>query len=93
MSNRDGKREIYVIEADGSNLQRLTHDDRAAARPAWSPDGKKLAFMSTRHASERKADDDDEWDIYVMDADAAKENTILSLLEEVRSSLSVTDPE
>lgn len=71
MSTRDGKREIYVMDANGSNVRRLTFDNRAAGRLTWSPDGKKIAFMSTRHASAERADDDDEWDIYVMDADGS----------------------
>ena len=55
--------EIYVMDADGGNLLNLTnnpHDDR---EPSWSPDGKRIVFMSDR----------DEpllyFDIYVMDAD------------------------
>jgi len=37
--------EIYVINADGSNLIRLTDDDdRGKCHPSWSPDGSKIAF-------------------------------------------------
>src|SRR2546425_8525705 len=39
-SNRDGDYTIYVMNADGSNPRRLT----AGRAPAWSPDGKKIAF-------------------------------------------------
>jgi len=36
---------IYVINADGSNLIRLTDDDDfCKVRPSWSPDGSKIAF-------------------------------------------------
>ena len=59
-SNRDGKLEIYVMDADGSNVQRLTHNDKTDSRPAWSPDGQRIVFNSSR---------DGNLEIYVMDAD------------------------
>ena len=60
-SNRDGKYdgatgecfnalcsyEIYIMNADGTGLPfRLTNRDRSDYQPAWSPDGKKIAFTS-----------------------------------------------
>src|SRR5437867_2127924 len=47
-SNRDGKDEIYVIQADGSNVKRLTFNSSDDWGAVWSPDGSKLAFMSRR---------------------------------------------
>ena len=60
-SNRDGILEIYVMDADGSNVQRLTHNDEIDSRPAWSPDGQRIVFNSRRDGSAAE--------IYVMDAD------------------------
>jgi hypothetical protein len=42
-SNRDGNQEIYTMNADGSNLQRLTKDDTNAfdRYPTWSPNGER----------------------------------------------------
>jgi dipeptidyl aminopeptidase/acylaminoacyl peptidase len=40
--------EIYLMNADGSNLRKLTENDAADFHPRWSPDGKKLLFVSTR---------------------------------------------
>jgi len=28
---------VYVMDADGSNAARITHDDYEYARPVWSP--------------------------------------------------------
>lgn len=39
-----GSRAIYVINADGSGLTRLTNSPASAYWPAWSPDGEKIAF-------------------------------------------------
>jgi Tol biopolymer transport system component len=35
---------IYVINRDGSGLQRLIADDNIGTGPSWSPDGTKIAF-------------------------------------------------
>jgi len=62
-SERDGNAEIYIMNADGSDPQRLTDNPAYDAWPVWSPDGSQIAFTSTRNG---KAD------IYVMDANGSK---------------------
>ena len=57
--------EIYVINADGTQLQRLTKHPAHDRAPAWSPDGRKLAFFSGRNARPRIFSGG----IYLMDAD------------------------
>jgi len=37
ISDRDGHAQVYVMDADGSNAARITHDDYEYARPVWSP--------------------------------------------------------
>jgi Tol biopolymer transport system component len=61
-SNRDGNYEIYVMNADGSGVARLTNDPGQDGEPAWSPDGSQLAFASTRAGPQ---------DIWLMNADGS----------------------
>ena len=65
-SDRDGNSEIYVMDADGGNLQRLTNHPDSDFHPSWSPDGKWIAFLSRRDQVRFKHGITAE--IYVMDA-------------------------
>ena len=55
--------EIYMMDADGDNEQRLTENRHNDWDPSWSPDGERIAFHSDRKG------DVVSWDIYVIDAD------------------------
>lgn len=46
VSEREGAPQIYLMEADGSNVRRLTNRPDGACQPAWSPDGQTLLFIS-----------------------------------------------
>ena len=60
--------EIYVMDNDGGNLQRLTDNPNQDELPSWSPDGKRIVFSSVREGHfENKFGITDE--IYVMDND------------------------
>src|SRR5439155_22653313 len=43
-----GWTDLFTINADGSNLQRLTNDRYADFHPTWSPDGQTIAFATDR---------------------------------------------
>jgi len=64
-SNREGKNKIYVMDADGSNVNRLTNLD--GVDPVWSPDGRKIVFGSERDGNP---------EIYVMDADGSNQTRL-----------------
>jgi Tol biopolymer transport system component len=37
---------IYLVSSGGGELKQLTTGDRSATSPRWSPDGKKIAYVS-----------------------------------------------
>ena len=47
-SNRDGNPELYVMNADGTDVQRLTDNPAIDTSPTWSPTGAQIAFTSDR---------------------------------------------
>ena len=47
-SGRDGNHEIYLMEADGSNVRRLTEHPSTDTMPAFSPLGDMIVFSSFR---------------------------------------------
>jgi len=42
--DRTGKKEIYTMNFDGSDLKQLTKHRSITLSPAWSPDGEKIAY-------------------------------------------------
>ena len=46
LNQESASKEIYLIDFDGHNLRRLTHDDTVNLSPAWSPDAKWIIYTS-----------------------------------------------
>jgi len=42
----DNIAQIFMINADGSDLRQLTHEDKGACSFDWSPDGKQIVYTS-----------------------------------------------
>lgn len=51
--NDQTRSNIWIIEADGSRLRQLTSGDWKDTSPVWSPDARKLAFISDREGREQ----------------------------------------
>ena len=55
----DSRNDIFVITADGKELEQLTDGPRSSRSPVYSPDGKKIAYVSGRRGNSN---------IFLMDA-------------------------
>jgi tol-pal system beta propeller repeat protein TolB len=69
-ASRRGKREeleLFVVDADGTNLTALTTNRVEDVLPAWSPDGATIAFASERHGN---------WDVYLMNPDGTNQRRL-----------------
>ncbi|HEX4601414.1 MAG TPA: BamA/TamA family outer membrane protein [Gemmatimonadales bacterium] len=48
-----GLSDLFLVNADGSDLRRLTNDKYADLEPSWSPDGQTIAFTTDRGGATR----------------------------------------
>ncbi|HEV2757688.1 MAG TPA: hypothetical protein VG318_18155 [Actinomycetota bacterium] len=44
-SDRDGDAEIFVMNADGTDVRQITHNEVADHSPDWAPDGRRIVFV------------------------------------------------
>lgn len=67
--------DIFVINADGTDMQALTSNDYDEGYPAWSPDGTQIVFAVRQNGQE---------DLYIMDANGGN---LHSLTDDPESDL------
>ena len=67
LSERDGNPELYVMDADASNVKRLTETDAPEYDISWSPNGQLILFVSER---------DDNPEIYVTAKDGTRQDRL-----------------
>jgi Tol biopolymer transport system component len=61
---------IYSVALDGTDKQQLTHNEGFNYGAAWSPDGRRIAFVSARRAEHQQGR------IYLIAADGADEHRL-----------------
>ena len=70
MLDRDGyqtalRDHLFVLDVASGKADQVVSGDYYETMPSWSPDSRRIAFVSKRH---KEFDRDDNWDIYVVDA-------------------------
>lgn len=59
--------DIYLMNSDGSNVRRIVDDPEYDVGPQWSPDGRKILFMTGRNGN---------FDVYDMNADGTGQRNL-----------------
>lgn len=68
---------LYIINADGTGLKQLTPSPGSDFEPAWSPDGKQIAFTSVRGGFRQ---------IYTLDVDSLAVTLLTNTTDAIESS-------
>lgn len=75
MYSSPGTLQLYSMNADGSDVVRLTNNARNDFAPEWSPDGRRIAFLTDR---------DGPPEVYVMNADGSGQLDVTGHLTKAR---------
>jgi Tol biopolymer transport system component len=63
--------DVFIMNVNGTGITKLTEVNALDQMPAWSPDGKKIAFMSTRDGNP---------EIYVMNNNGSNQTRLTNSL-------------
>ncbi|HTS60963.1 MAG TPA: S9 family peptidase [Candidatus Acidoferrales bacterium] len=65
--------QVWIVPLDGGAPTQITHDGEGNQRPRWSPDGKRIAYISDRSGSSQ---------IWLMDPDGGNPKQVTNLATE-----------
>ena len=71
-SSREGNRDIYLMNPDGTQQVKITNHRAIDGMPVWSPTGEQILFASDRNKQKLH------WDIYLMDADGGNVRAVFA---------------
>lgn len=67
ISDVSGHKEVYTIDFDGHNLERLTRNQSLALSPIWSPDGRRIAYTGYHQGNP---------DLYFINSDGSRQSAV-----------------
>jgi Tol biopolymer transport system component len=70
-SDRDGDRAVFVADANGRHLRRVSGDG-FAAMPNWSPDGRRLSYVRA------EVDNPNVWNLWALELDSGDSRRLTS---------------
>jgi Tol biopolymer transport system component len=80
-----GDNAVFIASLDGTDVQQVTHDQRGAWAPAWSPDGEAISYASGAYTSV----DEDVNNIFVLDLATGETSQVTNEKPTTETNLSV----